>query len=76
MIDKIFKIGILVFTLMFLFLYSQNVQKGRYYFSSKGIVFDTQTGKAYTLKGREFDPVSNKGLIYEILPDEKIEWDK
>jgi len=54
MIDKIFKIGILVLVVIFLFLYSQNVRQGRFA-QSEVFVLDTQTGNVYNvISGRPY----------------------
>ncbi len=52
MIDKIFKIGLLILGAVFLFLYYQNIEKGRYYMNPTGfVVLDTQTGTVYKKSG-------------------------
>lgn len=51
MIDKIFKLGLIVLGAVFLFLYSQSSQSGRYIFNDG--ILDTVTGKIYVLKEGE-----------------------
>ena len=55
MVDKIFKIGILVVLIIFLLLYSQ---KDRYTEFDVGWILDSHTGKVYFSNGMiYYDPV-------------------
>lgn len=60
MVDKIFKIGLLVVLLIFLVLYSQ---KDRYTTHWNSSILDTHTGKIYSMRGDHyFDPVGVRSV--------------
>jgi hypothetical protein len=71
MIDKIFKIGLLVIGVALLIILYQSSQNNRFYFGKdQDVIFDTRTGKVYGFNKADpprwgvFDPRS--GEIKEI----------
>jgi hypothetical protein len=74
MIDKIFKIGLLLSLATFLWLYSQDVQKNRYRIWPGPVVFDTVTGRIYSEDGNLTDPVKRAQAYAELLPTNLPGW--
>ena len=68
MIDKIFKIGLIILGVIFLIIYfhsSQKSQNGRYFYSTDGrsrTVFDTREGVVYVY------PVGDSNMVLSINP--------
>ena len=64
MIDKIFKIGILVLGIIFLLLYSQHSQNGRFLEVGSFSVFDTETGKSYVIPSDSIELRSGEMTVF------------
>ncbi len=74
MIDKIFKIGILVLGALLLILYTHNSQNGRYRVFNENGILDTKAGTIYTVisggEVKSFNLVQNKIETIKKLGDD------
>lgn len=71
MIDKIFKIGLLIIGIMFLYLYYQSTETNRFIYTNFGYILDTKTGKLYVFEKE----VIRKWIIMDPVGD-SISYDK